>query len=409
MDKKYLKRRGNIWYVQRGIPKRLQAYFDGKTQLVHSLQTSNLVEANKRKHKVLAHFQNLLDEAEGHTPDNIIDMVKQSINLNVDKDMVYEAVSNYLDHNDVSPTLARTAFTLIDGGLLLSDLIQDYLKAEEAYIIHSTLMEKTRHLKAFLKHCGGDISLQELDRAKVRDYLNNVIIPLDRSSKVKEKMLANLRVFFDWCVSRGYMEDNLTWGLKVRTRTLKGTKDVKKRDYWTDEQIQLLLKENTDDRLDALIRIAIYTGMRLNEITGLRLEDVHNNCFHVREGKTISSTRLVPIHNELLPIVKQLQESSSDGYLLSGLKEGGQDNKRGHSISKKFGRMKTSLGFDKTLVFHSFRKSFITKLDQAQARPLDVKRLVGHKVADITYGLYSENADIDQLKQTIELVKYDIN
>ena len=53
--------------------------------------------------------------------------------------------------------------------------------------------------------------------------------------------------------------------------------------------------------------IAMYSGMRLGEICDLQNKDIHNRCFHVKEGKTRSAARVIPIHPVIEPIIENLK------------------------------------------------------------------------------------------------------
>ncbi len=48
-DQKYLKKRGNIWWYQRRIPKELLDQFDGQTAISKSLKTVDIHEARLRR------------------------------------------------------------------------------------------------------------------------------------------------------------------------------------------------------------------------------------------------------------------------------------------------------------------------------------------------------------------------
>ena len=49
MDRHYLRKRHNIWWVRIGIPKKYQVII-GKTEFWKNLYTSDLAEANRKKH-----------------------------------------------------------------------------------------------------------------------------------------------------------------------------------------------------------------------------------------------------------------------------------------------------------------------------------------------------------------------
>lgn len=77
---------------------------------------------------------------------------------------------------------------------------------------------------------------------------------------------------------------------------------------------------------------------------------------------------------------------NTEEYLFSG----GAKNQygiRSDTLSKKFGRIKTKLGFGREYVFHSIRKTVATKLEQAGFQENIAADILGHEKPNITYGL----------------------
>ena len=104
-------------------------------------------------------------------------------------------------------------------------------------------------------------------------------------------------------------------------------------------------------------------------------------------------------------LIKDLKDTSQDGYLVSGLSED-KDGKRSGAIGKRFGRLKTHLGFEKRYVFHSFRKTVVTLLEQAGISENLAADIVGHEKPRITYGLYSGGSSLEQKLKAIKLITY---
>ena len=59
------------------------------------------------------------------------------------------------------------------------------------------------------------------------------------------------------------------------------------------------------------------------------------------------------------------------------------------SVGKRFGRLKTDLGFGKQHVFHSIRKTVVTILENTGVPENVVADIVSHEKTTMTYGLYS--------------------
>lgn len=118
--------------------------------------------------------------------------------------------------------------------------------------------------------------------------------------------------------------------------------------------------------------IALYSGMRVQEIALLRQRDVRHDWgvdfFDLVEDrlsgrtlKTKGSVRRVPVHPFLieLGLLDYAAALPVEGYLFPDLVKSAKDP--GDSTSKWFGRFLASLGIDDpNLVFHSFRHTFAT-------------------------------------------------
>ena len=121
--------------------------------------------------------------------------------------------------------------------------------------------------------------------------------------------------------------------------------------------------------LPDLMRLALLSGCRLEELCALKVEDVADGTISIRQGKTAAATRNVPVHPLLGPILER-RSGGSDSYLFAHLSPGGSDKKRSWNISKSFTRYRRSVGVGGTgreVDFHSFRRCFSTALERAGA------------------------------------------
>jgi integrase len=134
----------------------------------------------------------------------------------------------------------------------------------------------------------------------------------------------------------------------------------------------------------------------------LKLDQVKDDRFEIEDAKTASGRRTIPIHSAILDRVATLRESSTDGYLLSGLTPNKYGD-RSNAVGKRFGRLKSALGYGRPYVFHSFRKGVATQFEQAGIPENEAARLLGHEFNTMTYGLYSGgNIRFKRLKEILE-------
>ena len=62
MDRKHLKRRYNVYWVRVWVPKPVREIL-GKSELWKNLSTTDLAEANRKKHRVVAELMEVIEQA----------------------------------------------------------------------------------------------------------------------------------------------------------------------------------------------------------------------------------------------------------------------------------------------------------------------------------------------------------
>ena len=155
-------------------------------------------------------------------------------------------------------------------------------------------------------------------------------------------------------------------------------------------------QEAGDNVLVRFIDIAQFTGMRLSEVAQIGAEGSivtvdGVQCLKVRDdAKTeAGSGRLVPIAETLAARVplEQLLAPPSQSYA-------GQD------VGKRFGRLKTKMGYGKQHVFHSYAGA-ATVFEQAGVPEGVTADIIGHEKQTMTYGLYSGGTSVKQRHEAI--------
>ncbi len=200
---------------------------------------------------------------------------------------------------------------------------------------------------------------------------------------------------------------------KYKISSKPNSKSANKVQPWLpfdEDDVVLLYREalnQFDDTLAHLIFIGAYTGARIEEICSLRCGDVNleKKFIAIDTSKTEAGKRQIPIHTKLMPLLKRLLRASDDDYVLSGLglnKYGDRSN----AVGKRFGRLKKALGFDRQHVFHSIRKTLVTKLENAGVPENLAADIVGHEKPRITYGLYSGGATLEVKRQALQKISY---
>ena len=121
----------------------------------------------------------------------------------------------------------------------------------------------------------------------------------------------------------------------------------------------------------------------------MKVAQVKGDYFSVEDAKTAAGWRDVPIHPELAQTMARLIDGKKpEDYVLANL-TANKYGDRSNAVGKRFGRLKTGLGFGPEHVFHSIRKTVVTILENAGVGENIVADIVGHEKPRITYGLYS--------------------
>lgn len=173
--------------------------------------------------------------------------------------------------------------------------------------------------------------------------------------------MSELRAYWKYLVSVAAAPDDVFPFDKLSTATAaKPAKADERRPFSAADVLKLLAeaKRIKDKSLADLIELGRWTGARIGELCALKIDKVNLRAgyIEIEDAKTTAGWRQVPIHSKLKPTMTRLLKASDDGYALSGLtvnKYGDRSNASG----KRFGRIRTDLGFGAQHVFHSIRNA----------------------------------------------------
>ena len=196
--------------------------------------------------------------------------------------------------------------------------------------------------------------------------------------------------------------------LDIAAASGKSATGQKRSDFKPEDVVKLVhaAEEKEDHQLADLIRLLMYSGCRINEICTLKLEDVHEDHFTIREAKTTAGDRDVPIHREISQLVERLVQESKDGYLVTRLSVD-KDGKRANAIGKRLGRLKSELGFGREYDgAHSIRRCVSTMFEDAGVPENVAADILGHEKYTMTYGLYSGGTSLAVKAEALAKVRY---
>ncbi len=224
------------------------------------------------------------------------------------------------------------------------------------------------------------------------------------------RIISAARGYWEHLIKIGVVDEGADPFRKVVAPKPKKSKaeTARKRRGFTSEDVVGLLSaaiNKGDLELARLIYLGMWTGCRIEELCSLESARVGVERFTVEDAKSEAGWREVPIHSQLAPLVDALKMASTDGYLLSGLSRNKYSD-RSNAVGKRFGHLKTGLGFGPQYVFHSIRMTVTTQMDAAQIPEAVTARIVGHDIPTMTYGLYSSGAPFDVKRDAVEKLAF---
>ena len=167
--------------------------------------------------------------------------------------------------------------------------------------------------------------------------------------------------------------------------------------------IDMSTPEGTRNR--AMLETLYSSGLRVSELIGLKISNVHEDIGFLRVVGKGSKERLVPIGREAL---KQIRIYRDQVRVHLAIKKGNEDhlflNKRGSALSRVMVFMiikdlANKIGLKKSISPHTFRHSFATHLIEGGADLRAVQEMLGHE--SITTTEIYTHLDRDYLKQVI--------
>ena len=279
-----------------------------------------------------------------------------------------------------------------------------YLKLERGYSPNT--IEAYKHdlewLLGYLEQEGVDplsVKLEDLEHfaAMLSDH--------GISAKSQARILSGVRSFYRYLVLDGYLDVDPTELLESPHLPQHLP------EYLSTEEVDALensidLTSNEGHRNRAIIEVFFSCGLRVSELTNLKLSDLFLTQGFIRVNGKGGKQRLVPISERA---IHELELWFDDRRQMK-IKPGEEDyvflNRRGHHLTRTMilimvKRQAEAAGIKKTISPHTFRHSFATALLKGGADLRIIQELLGH--ADLgTTEIYT-HMDDESLRQEILL------
>lgn len=295
---------------------------------------------------------------------------------------------------------------------------EKYVAEKGRSLSRSSLNNLRTAYTEFLAFAGQDITLEDCDRRLigrfVSEYLPNLRgpkAPNGQGPATIKKKVSQLAQIWKWAMARGLIPfAALTpWDKQGPSTTDVRKAATRRQEFRPGEVVALLKAAPAGTALGDILRIALLTGARLEEIASLDASQVADGCtgYTIREGKSANAARYVPLVRDAQKAVKRRRAKvGASGPIFPELKVRRSTGKRGGTLSQQFTRLRREvLGVtsDGKLAQHSLRHTWRTAarragVDERTAKELGGWSRGGHTDSPYDHGLEEDHYRRDQQK-----------
>lgn len=422
----YVERRGDYWYAFIQVPKDLLLFYTGK-KLRKALHTTDrqVAKVKALQHVVkwkaeFEHYRSVLRNELEATPEQMEAKLKAEFDnlpseepivlddgsvewIDVDREAEVKSLAAEYYPQDKLDRQAQERLSVAVGvatGQLvrLSDYIDGW--ADQWQVKPKTRDMGRSVVKHFVKHLP---YLHSVKRVAVKTYFNDI----GGAYQTQNRKLNALRQF--WVYLHDQLEaDDIPdpWRDAISKQTKRAnasSNDIPpwEKERYTTQQLHQLHTEAKGQDLKDLIKIAAYTGMRIEEICDL--SRIEGDSFVVFGGKSEAAIRVIPIHPKLREddLLERWEATKAN------LSTDNKYEQRSSGIGKRFSRLKTKLGFVLPHRFHSIRHTVASELFRVDpTQHLVISLILGHSTkamqSSMTLNTYVHGNDMVRARELIE-------
>ena len=267
--------------------------------------------------------------------------------------------------------------------------------SESAWVTYTSAWKRMERI--------ADLNIAAVKTADYQAILDGMKKSVSRSSCEKFRNLASQ--LCQWAMQNDLIDKNYADFL-----VLPENKKTDEREYFTEEEIASIWRAS--DRFPSQVTlIMIYTGMRINELFSLRVEDVHLDE-EIAPGRTASyviggektdagRNRVIVLHSRILPFVREWMEERGRVYLVE--RNGSHTMIDDHNFRKRdYYPLLDSLGIPR-ISPHKARHTFASRGAKAGIPPTVLQNLIGHEKYETTANYYT-HVDLVQLADGIAMI-----
>lgn len=238
--------------------------------------------------------------------------------------------------------------------------------------------------------------LEPLHHMRMRDIKVDQILSLMRNQTraVQYDIKVVMNMLFKWADKRDIVIKNYAALVEIGEAKIVKGNEIERKTFTLDE-IEELWDNVHEPYVDTAL-ILLYTGMRINELLELKVEDVHLDEGYIFTGSksTKVDKRIIPIHSKIRHLIEARLEERKP-YLITTMN----------------GKPMTYSNFLKLYWYnitdhycHDTRHTFITRMTKCGANPIWLRKIVGHSDKNMTE--HYTHANVEILLEEVQKLHY---
>ena len=320
-------------------------------------------------------------------------VVRKTVGYDEKAHPIYDVIGYFANRADALIALAEYNRDPYDIDLSKSTMSEVYAAwSKEVFPDLKVSMENA--YKSAYKHCSSvyEKPYRSLRKAHMQHCIDHCEKGYSTKSNIKMLFLQLDKYAFDHDIISKCYSSNLDIG--SRTASEKHT-------IVDDKDVQMLWTHQGEPFVDETLCM-LYTGFRMSEMLLLKNADIDliENTLTGGIKTSAGKNRIVPIHNDLLPII--VKHHSNSEYLFQF--DENQDTEQFRvKFSKQWKEKMNALNFHH--LTHDCRHTVRSKLDSAGANKVSIDRIMGHVSKGIGERVYTHKT-VQELRDTINLLSY---
>ncbi len=280
---------------------------------------------------------------------------------------------------------------------------KSYLQIERS-LSENSIKAYTRDIKKFASYAS-TLELNELNITKknISDFLEK-LKEESISARSQSRMISGIKAFYKYLILEDYIKYNPTELIESPKIGLKLPETLSL--YEIEQLINVInLNSNQGNRNRAIIETLYSCGLRVSELTNLRLSNINFQESYLKIIGKGEKERLAPIGSTALKYLKNyINEFRSKKKIKKGYEDFVFLNNRGTKLTRVMifiiiKKLTKLIGLKKKISPHTFRHSFATHLIEGGADLRAVQEMLGHE-SIITTEIYT-HLDKDYLRSNI--------